>query len=49
MNCGDWVESCTALAENADGSFELLTWIAPGDTLIPVPENVPAQGVPVAA
>jgi UDP-2,3-diacylglucosamine pyrophosphatase LpxH len=26
MNCGDWVESCTALAENTDGTFEILTW-----------------------
>ncbi|WP_367714598.1 UDP-2,3-diacylglucosamine diphosphatase [Nitratireductor sp. GISD-1A_MAKvit] len=26
MNTGDWVESCTALAENADGRFEIITW-----------------------
>ena len=26
INTGDWVESCTAIAEHADGSFELLTW-----------------------
>ena len=26
MNCGDWVESCTALAENFDGSFEIIQW-----------------------
>ena len=26
LNCGDWVESCTALAENYDGSFEILYW-----------------------
>ena len=25
-NCGDWVESCTALVERADGSLELLHW-----------------------
>ncbi len=25
-NTGDWVESCTALAEHHDGSFELLHW-----------------------
>lgn len=24
MNCGDWVESCTAIAENLDGSFEII-------------------------
>lgn len=26
MNTGDWVESCTALLENDDGSFEIVTW-----------------------
>lgn len=26
MNTGDWVESCTALAEHFDGSFEIITW-----------------------
>jgi len=25
-NCGDWVESCTALVENYDGSMELIQW-----------------------
>lgn len=25
-NCGDWVESCTALVEHHDGSMELLRW-----------------------
>ena len=25
-NCGDWVESCTALAERHDGTLELLHW-----------------------
>ncbi|MEN8166521.1 MAG: UDP-2,3-diacylglucosamine diphosphatase [Pseudomonadota bacterium] len=25
-NCGDWVESCTALAEAADGSLQLIRW-----------------------
>ena len=28
MNCGDWVESCTALVEHEDGRFELLDWSA---------------------
>jgi hypothetical protein len=27
VNCGDWVESCTAVAEHDDGRFEILTWI----------------------
>lgn len=37
LNCGDWVEGCTALAEDHDGRFHLLRWhgdqgapIAPG-------------------
>jgi len=25
-NCGDWVESCTALVENDDGSLQILHW-----------------------
>ena len=25
-NCGDWVESCTALVERRDGNMELLHW-----------------------
>jgi UDP-2,3-diacylglucosamine pyrophosphatase LpxH len=26
INCGDWVESCTAIAEHIDGRFEIITW-----------------------
>jgi UDP-2,3-diacylglucosamine pyrophosphatase LpxH len=26
MNCGDWIESFTALVENQDGSFEIIYW-----------------------
>jgi UDP-2,3-diacylglucosamine pyrophosphatase LpxH len=26
INCGDWVESCTAIAEHSDGRFEIITW-----------------------
>ena len=26
INTGDWVESCTAVAEEYDGQFELITW-----------------------
>ena len=26
INCGDWVESCTAIAEGYDGEFEIITW-----------------------
>ena len=35
INTGDWVESCTAIAENFDGEFELITWI----TTLPKPEK----------
>jgi UDP-2,3-diacylglucosamine pyrophosphatase LpxH len=26
INAGDWVESCTAIAEHHDGRFEIITW-----------------------
>jgi UDP-2,3-diacylglucosamine pyrophosphatase LpxH len=26
LNCGDWVESCTALVEDADGKFSIIRW-----------------------
>jgi UDP-2,3-diacylglucosamine pyrophosphatase LpxH len=26
INCGDWIESCTAAAERHDGKFEIITW-----------------------
>lgn len=26
LNCGDWVESCTALVENECGEFQILDW-----------------------
>lgn len=26
MNCGDWVESCTALAEHLDGTWEIIEY-----------------------
>jgi UDP-2,3-diacylglucosamine pyrophosphatase LpxH len=26
VNCGDWVESCTAVAEHQDGRFEIIKW-----------------------
>ena len=30
INCGDWVDSCTAIVEHFDGRMELVTWGAPG-------------------
>ena len=26
INCGDWVESCTAAVEHFDGRFEIIAW-----------------------
>ena len=26
INTGDWVESCTAVAESEDGKFEIIRW-----------------------
>jgi UDP-2,3-diacylglucosamine pyrophosphatase LpxH len=28
MNCGDWVESCTAIAEDATGKLHVIDWLA---------------------
>ena len=39
MNCGDWVESCTALAEHADGRFEIIRWAEQEPTLLSLPEE----------
>jgi len=27
LNCGDWVENCTAIAESADGELSVLRWV----------------------
>ncbi len=33
-NCGDWVESCTALVENAEGQLQLIHWVDDSAQLI---------------
>jgi UDP-2,3-diacylglucosamine pyrophosphatase LpxH len=38
MNCGDWVESCTALAEHEDGRFEIITWADLEPRVAPLPQ-----------
>lgn len=51
-NTGDWVESCTALAEHDDGRFELLHWTEQGVILMreaEVAEEQLAQTVHKAA
>ena len=36
-NCGDWVESCTALIENQDGSLEILHWTEQSESIKRLP------------
>jgi UDP-2,3-diacylglucosamine pyrophosphatase LpxH len=36
INCGDWVESCTAIAEHMDGRFEIITWTDSDTTVQPL-------------
>ncbi|MGQ3293633.1 MAG: UDP-2,3-diacylglucosamine diphosphatase, partial [Shinella sp.] len=40
INSGDWVESCTAIAEHHDGEMELITWQKLATT--------PAEVIPVS-
>jgi UDP-2,3-diacylglucosamine pyrophosphatase LpxH len=48
-NCGDWVESCTALVEHHDGRMELLRWTE-GHQVIATAQPCPEpQPVPVPA
>jgi UDP-2,3-diacylglucosamine pyrophosphatase LpxH len=30
INCGDWIESCTAVVEHLDGGFEIVKWAIRG-------------------
>ena len=46
MNCGDWVESCTALVERKDGRIELLQWRDRG-TRLKVHANDPKDTRPL--
>jgi UDP-2,3-diacylglucosamine pyrophosphatase LpxH len=41
MNCGDWVDSCTAIVEHFDGRMQLVRWIKPD-------MNTQAIAVPIA-
>jgi UDP-2,3-diacylglucosamine pyrophosphatase LpxH len=47
-NCGDFVESCTALVEHADGRIELLTDLARAATLPDEEDAAHRLGEPVA-
>jgi UDP-2,3-diacylglucosamine pyrophosphatase LpxH len=38
LNCGDWVESCTAVVETWAGELRVVHWSEqPGDRMVPVP------------
>lgn len=39
VNCGDWVDSCTAIVEHMDGRLELIEWGNHGAVEMPVPEE----------
>ncbi len=44
VNCGDWVDSCTAIVEHHDGRLELVrAWQA-----VAAAAAIPAQAVPAA-
>lgn len=38
INCGDWVDSCTAVIEHFDGRMELVRWAA-----VEAPQDAPAR------
>ncbi len=44
-NCGDWVESCTALAEDAQGNMEIIHW----SDQLPAVDNVVQLKLPAKA
>ncbi|MNG33636.1 hypothetical protein D3C84_1199340 [compost metagenome] len=40
LNCGDWVESCSALIEHADGRIELYRLAADAEASVAVEDEV---------
>ncbi len=36
INCGDWVDSCTAIVEHPDGHLELIEWRSQTGQIIPI-------------
>lgn len=42
LNCGDWVESCTAIVEDFDGAFRIIHWLEARKSLGAAP-------IPIAA
>jgi hypothetical protein len=41
-NCGDWVDSCTAIVEHADGCLEAVVWAQPVEVPLAIPVKNPA-------
>jgi UDP-2,3-diacylglucosamine pyrophosphatase LpxH len=46
INTGDWVESCTAIGENFDGTFEILSWTSIRGPKLPTAIDVPLREIP---
>ena len=40
INCGDWVDSCTAVVEHEDGRMELVRWMEPSAAALPRAEAI---------
>ncbi len=50
INCGDWVDSCTAIVEHCDGRMELIQHAAPRLHLVPASAPLPShQPAPAAS
>jgi hypothetical protein len=44
INCGDWVESCTAVVETYAGEFEIIRWPLSGQgAVVPLSRTVAAN------
>jgi UDP-2,3-diacylglucosamine pyrophosphatase LpxH len=43
VNCGDWVESCTAIAEHDDGRLEIIRWTDRAAVAAPRPVAIPQR------
>jgi UDP-2,3-diacylglucosamine pyrophosphatase LpxH len=43
INCGDWVESCSAVVEHPDGKFEIIPWADGAQHTLRKPELAEAK------
>ena len=46
LNCGDWVDTCSAIVEHFDGRIEVVHWGVHGATASPAPLALPALPSP---